>query len=98
MTECLPNVMCNLSPVIQHMSFKKKLTFLFEKKRLSVGADWWIVCYQRGVPCLVKKPGVAGATLQTALSLIHQLIHSFSHLFPPNLQNIITPKPIKLES
>ena len=38
--------------------------------------------------CLVfvKRPGVAGAVLQTALSSIRSVIHPF----PPNLQNINT--------
>ena len=38
---------------------------------------------------IVNKPGVAAAVLQTPLSLIE----SVSDPFPPNLQNIITPKP-----
>ena len=31
----------------------------------------WRVCYQQGLPRLVNRPGVAGAVLQTALSLIN---------------------------
>ena len=46
--------------------------------------------------CLVFviRPRVAVVVLKTASSLIKSVIHSF----PPNLQNIITPKPCELES
>ena len=43
---------------------------------------------------LVNRPGVAGAVLQTPL----WLIDSFSHHFPPNLQDIINPKTLELGS
>ena len=39
--------------------------------------------------CLFNRPGVAGAVLQTPLLLIKLLIQPC----PPNLHNIITPKP-----
>ena len=42
---------------------------------------------------IFNRRGVAGAVLQSPASLIDSLIHSFSNPFPPNLQNIITPKP-----
>ena len=38
------------------------------------------------------RPGVAGAFLQTHLLLIKLLINSLTDPFPPNLQEIITPK------
>ena len=38
---------------------------------------------------VINRPGVAGAGLQSPLLLIKGL----SHPFPPDLQNIITPKP-----
>ena len=47
---------------------------------------------------IFKIPGVAGAVLQTVLSFINYLIHSVRQPFPPDLQNIITPKPLELES
>ena len=34
-------------------------------------ATRWRVCYQQGLPRLVNRPGVAGAVLQTPLSLIN---------------------------
>ena len=37
----------------------------FKKRRKSDGPTWWRVCYQRGLPRLVNRPGVAGAVLQT---------------------------------
>ena len=42
---------------------------------------------------LINRPGVAGAVLQTASSLIKSVMHPF----PPNLQDIINPKPLELE-
>ena len=42
---------------------------------------------------LIKRTSVAGAVLQTPLFLIHSFIESVSDPFPPNLQNIISPKP-----
>ena len=44
--------------------------------------------------CIFNRPGVAGAVLQTASSLIH----SVGQPFPPNLQNIINHKPEELGS
>ena len=41
---------------------------------------------------IFNRPGVAVAVLETPPSLIHR----FSDHFPPNLQNPINPKPIKL--
>ena len=38
--------------------------------------------------------GVAGAVLQTPLSLIHSFIHSFADPFPPNLQNTRRGSPV----
>ena len=43
---------------------------------------------------LFNRPGVAEAVLQTDSSLIDYV----SHPFPPDLQNIINPKLLKLES
>ena len=43
---------------------------------------------------LFNRPGVAGAVLQTALSLNE----SVSYSFPPNLQEIISPEQLELES
>ena len=40
---------------------------------------------------IFNRPGVAGAVLQTPSS--HWSIDWFAYSFPPNLQNIITPKP-----
>ena len=45
-----------------------------------------------------NRPGVAGAALQTPLTFIHTLIDSVTDPFPPNLQAIITPKPLELGS
>ena len=47
---------------------------------------------------IVNRPGVAGAVLQTALSFIDSFIHSFSEPFPPDIHNIINPKPLELDS
>ena len=44
---------------------------------------------------IFNRPGVAGAALQTPLSLINWLTLIESP-FPPNLQNIINPKPLEL--
>ena len=44
---------------------------------------------------IFNRLGADGALLQTA-SLF--LSHSFTDPFPPDLQNIITPKPLELES
>ena len=41
---------------------------------------------------LFNRPNEAGAVLQTPLLLINYMIHPF----PPNLQNIINPKPSEL--
>ena len=40
------------------------VTFLCGK---TSGASWWRVRYQRGLPRLVNRPGVAGAVLQAPL-------------------------------
>ena len=45
---------------------------------------------------IFNRPGVAGAVLQTPWSFNDLLIQSASHTFPPNLENIITPKPLEL--
>ena len=42
-----------------------------------------------------NRPGVAGAVLQSPLSLINSFIHLFSNPVPPNLQNIIKGEPKK---
>ena len=68
--------------------------FLFFIYFFSWEASRWRVCYQRGLPHLVNRPGVAGAVLQ---NLRHSLINSESQPFAPDLQNIITPKPLELE-
>ena len=44
---------------------------------------------------IIKRPGEAGAVLQTPPSLIDWLNHSVSNPFPPNLQNTINPKPLE---
>ena len=44
---------------------------------------------------LFKSPGLAGAVLQTA---INSFIHSFAYPFPPNLQDILSPKRLELGS
>ena len=43
---------------------------------------------------LFNRPGVAGAVLQTASSFID----SVSEPFPPDIHNIINPKPLELDS
>ena len=48
----------------------------------------------RGLTRLVNRPGVAGAVLQTASSLSEWV----SHPFPPDIHNIMTAKPLELES
>ena len=50
--------------------------------------------YITGVFSVFKRPGVAGSVLQT----LPLLIKSLSHPFPPDLQNITTPKPLELGS
>ena len=54
----------------------------------------------RGNCCLLilNRPGVGGAVLQTALSLINWFIHSVTAPFPPNLQETFFPKPLQLGS
>ena len=54
---------------------------------------------------IINRPGVAGAVLQTPLLLrregafvTHLFIDTLTDPFPPNLQNIITPKPLELGS
>ena len=42
---------------------------------------------------IINRPGVAGVVLQTPPSLIKSVTDAFS----PNLQNIITPKPLEIE-
>ena len=62
------HVTCHLSRVICHMS-TFCFTFLQKKEKFnpsekigqSGGVSWWRVCYQRGLPRLVNRPGVAGA-------------------------------------
>ena len=49
-------------------------------------------------PKIANRPSVAGAVLQTPPWLIHSFIHWLSHPFPPNLQDIINPKPLELGS
>ena len=46
----------------------------------------------------MNRTGVAGAVLQTLSSLIHSFIHSLTDAFPPDLQKIINPKPLELET
>ena len=41
---------CNMSGVMSKVSHNMSHFFLFLQ---SVGADWWRVCYQWGLPCLV---------------------------------------------
>ena len=97
--ECSPLLMSHMSCVPCNMS---NVTFLFNFFLQCGGACWWRVCYQRGLPSLVfvtvthsNRPSVAGAVQQTPSLLIHSLIESVNNPFPPNLQNIITPKPYK---
>ena len=47
---------------------------------------------------VINRPGVAGAVLQTASSLINSLIKWVTEPFPPDIHNIIKPKPLELES
>ena len=42
---------------------------------------------------LIKRPGVAGAVLQTPSSLIDSFIHWVCHPFVQNLQDSVYPKP-----
>ena len=55
------------------------------------------VCFCQWIK-IINRPGVARAVLQTASSLIDWLIQSVREPFPPDLQSIITPKPLELES
>ena len=48
--------------------------------------------FPTGVTFLLNRPGVAGALLQTPL----WLIYSFSHPFPPNLQEVVPNQSINL--
>ena len=43
---------------------------------------------------VINRPAVSGAVLKTPSSIIEQLTHPF----PPNLQNIITPKLLEQET
>ena len=45
---------------------------------------------------IINWPGLAEAILQRPLLHIHPFSQWVSHPFPPNLQNIITPKPLEL--
>ena len=47
---------------------------------------------------LINRPGVAGAVLHTASSLIHSFIQSVSQPFPKISSNTFTLKPLGLES
>ena len=47
---------------------------------------------------MFNRPGVAGATLQSFVSLIHSLSQWVSDPFLPNLQNIFKPKLLELGS
>ena len=59
----------------------------------------WLVCPENThVYYIINRPGVAGAVLQSPLLLIHSFNNWFSDPFPPNLQNIRTPKPEELGS
>ena len=60
------------------------VTFFFLFFGQSGEAYRWRVCYQRGLPRLVNRPGVAGAVLQSPLLLVSSLIQSaFSSIFLP---------------
>ena len=52
-------------------------------------------CEWGGVMDVIHRPGVTAAVLQTALSIIHSLINWVRNPLPPNLQNIITLKPLE---
>ena len=52
--------MCHLS----HVFFIIKKIYPLEKNGQSGGASRWRVCYQRGLPRLVNRPGVARAAPQ----------------------------------
>ena len=54
----------HLSRVTCHVSLNIFLVSVFDKVLELVGGGY---VYQRGLPRLVKLPGVAGAALQTAL-------------------------------
>ena len=57
---------------MSHVTFREsRVIIIFLFYFLSAGATRRRVCYQRGLPRLVIRPGVAGADLQTALSLIN---------------------------
>ena len=53
---------------------------------------------ESGVCNVINRPSVGGAVLQTPSLLIKSVSQSVTDAFPPDLQNIITPKPLELES
>ena len=73
----MSGVTCHLSGVSCHVSGVRCQHFFY-----IVGASWWRICYQRGLPrpdgvvadCdmlyVVNKPGVAGSVPESALSII----------------------------
>ena len=85
---CVQCVMCHVSRVTCHVSrvtylvshvwghmSQKKIYFLY-----SVGASWWRVCYQRGLPRLVSQCWLP-QTLETYLinKLARRLLYNISH-------------------
>ena len=50
------------------------------------------ICHRILRSYIVNRPGVAGAVLHTASSLINSFINSVSEPFPPDLHNIINHK------
>ena len=66
----MSRVTCHMSHVTCHVSH---VTFFLDKVMKLIGEGSVI---KGGLPRLVNRPGVAGAVLHTASSLIHSLINS----------------------
>ena len=96
--KCCIATACNLSTSLW-FSLHETLTENL-KKPTEVWVENWshVTIVKDACPKVFNIPCVAGAVLQSASSLTDYLINKVSDPFPPDLQNIINPKPIQLES
>ena len=65
---------------------------------LSTHIEWFPVGWILKFCSIFNRPGVAGAVIQSPPLLTDWFIDLFSHPFSPNLQTIITTKPLELAS
>ena len=93
-----PRVTCQVSCVTCAVSGVRSFFLYFFGAQRSAGS-WWRVCYQRGLPHLVNRPGVAGLFYkQLHHWLTEWLIDRVIDPFPPDLQITFPPKLKELES